>query len=112
MKLAKYLKPETVFVGKEFSSVHDSSMFLCEEVVKHLSIQLDEIKSQVEEREKQSSTAIGNCVAVPHARIDDLDSIYISAVVLEKPITYETPDDEDIKIVFMFYLPLTQLRII
>lgn len=46
------------------------------------------VKTQksVFEREKVSSTAIGNLVAVPHPIYNDTDKSFISVLILDKPV--------------------------
>ena len=44
-------------------------------------------------REKLGSTALGNGIAIPHSRMQNLDNIYVAILKLEEGIEYEANDD-------------------
>ena len=80
------MHPDEMFTGANFMariSVADKSdlfVQLCRQVatlpqVRNSAIDYDRILSAIREREAQSSTAIGNGVILPHARIDGLDGL-------------------------------------
>ena len=53
------------------------------------------------EREQQSSTGIGLGVAIPHARLDDLDEIFIAVGRSNSGIDFTTPDGMPVHLIFM-----------
>ena len=56
-------------------------------------------------REKLGSTAMGSGVAIPHARIADLDRIVGLFAVLEKPVEFEAPDTQGVDLLFVLLAP-------
>ena len=56
-------------------------------------------------REQLSSTAIGNGVAIPHARVAELDRVYIVYVRLAETIPYLTPDGVPVRDVLALLVP-------
>ena len=48
------------------------------------------------ERENLGSTAYGNGIAVPHARLDGIDKVYAIFVRLSKGIDFDAHDGEDV----------------
>jgi len=56
-------------------------------------------------REKLSSTAMGGGVAIPHARLEGLDSIVGLFARLEKPADFEAVDGQGVDLVFVLLAP-------
>ena len=57
------------------------------------------------EREKLGSTAMGNGVAIPHARLGELDRIVGIFARLEKPVDFEAADSQGVDLVFALLGP-------
>jgi len=56
-------------------------------------------------REKIGSTAIGHGVALPHARIAELDHAMASVITLEKGVDFEANDKQDVDLVVGLLVP-------
>jgi len=56
-------------------------------------------------REKIGSTAIGHGVALPHARIADLDYAMATVITLEKGVDFEASDKQDVDLVVGLLVP-------
>ena len=50
-------------------------------------------------------TGVGHGVALPHARLDDLEELCGVFVMLEKPVDFSAPDREPVDIVFSLFAP-------
>ena len=57
------------------------------------------------ERERLGSTGVGGGVAIPHARLPQLESICGIFARLETPIDFEAVDDQPVDLVFMLLAP-------
>lgn len=57
------------------------------------------------EREALGSTGLGSGVAVPHARIDGLDSVKAVFVRLDTPVAYGSVDDRPVDLLFALFAP-------
>lgn len=57
-------------------------------------------------RESIGTTGIGNSVAIPHAKTEAVSNIIIGIGISKEGIDYESLDDENVKIVFMFLTPI------
>ncbi len=57
------------------------------------------------ERENLGSTGIGKGVAIPHAKTDGVDKIIMTIGISKNPIYFDSIDDEDVRIFFMFLAP-------
>jgi PTS system nitrogen regulatory IIA component len=59
----------------------------------------------LEQREKIGSTAIGFGVAIPHARIMELDRIQVAYLRLKSPIPFDAPDGIAVSDIFVLLVP-------
>ena len=57
------------------------------------------------ERESLGPTGVGHGIALPHARLDDLDRIVGIFVRLEKPLDYDSVDRQPVDLVFALLAP-------
>ncbi len=66
----------------------------------------DAYKSAILEREKQGTTAIGEGIAVPHAKSDSVKKPGLSAITVPGGVDYNAPDGKASDILFMIAAPL------
>lgn len=57
------------------------------------------------EREKLGSTSLGHGVALPHARVDNLEEPIAVFIRLKQPIDYDSHDDESVDLIFGLFVP-------
>lgn len=57
------------------------------------------------EREALGPTGVGGGVALPHARLEELDRVVGAFVLLENPIEFEAIDKQPVDIVFSLFAP-------
>lgn len=57
------------------------------------------------ERESLGPTGVGHGVALPHARVPDLDEVKGLFILLEKPIDFEAVDRQPVDLVFVLFAP-------
>lgn len=106
-KIVDYLKVDTInlnLTSKDKKSV-------LKELFEGLS-NLEEIKDSKKcfedliEREKMGSTGIGKEVAVPHAKTSGVKELVMTVGISREGIAYESIDETDAKIFFMFLSPV------
>ena len=68
-------------------------------------INVNEIFTELYEREKLGSTSIGNGVALPHARIKGIKHPFVSIIILDNPIDFDNIDNLDVDIVVCLIVP-------
>ncbi len=59
----------------------------------------------IQERETLGPTGVGHGVAVPHARLDGIDSVLGVFFRLEKPLDYGSVDKAPVDLVFALFAP-------
>ena len=57
------------------------------------------------EREALGPTGVGGGVALPHARLEELDRVVVAFVLLENPVEFEAIDKQPVDIVFSLFAP-------
>lgn len=68
---------------------------------------LDAVKA----REKERSTALGNGVAFPHARIPELRRAVLCVALPQEPVDFDAPDGQPASVVVMILVPEDQPQI-
>ncbi len=66
----------------------------------------DSIARKILEREAEMSTGIGFGIAIPHARVDKTDRVYMIAARSVKGIDFSAIDEQPVHLVFMIISPL------
>jgi nitrogen PTS system EIIA component len=59
----------------------------------------------LQERESLGPTGVGNGIALPHARLDEIERIFGIFIRLEKPLDYESVDRQPVDLVFGLFAP-------
>lgn len=96
--LSNFIIPERVVKGALINS--RKRVF---EVLGHLldtpeEIGSDLIYQKLLARERLGSTAVGHGVALPHARVQGVSLTKMAIVLLNKPIEYDVPDNQEVDI--------------
>jgi len=68
-------------------------------------IDVNEIFTELYEREKLGSTSVGNGVALPHARIKGVNHPFVSIIILDNPIDFDNIDSLDVDIIICLIVP-------
>jgi PTS system nitrogen regulatory IIA component len=68
-------------------------------------IHVNEIFTELYEREKLGSTSVGNGVALPHARIRGVEHPFVSIIILDDPIDFDNIDNLDVDIIVCLIVP-------
>jgi PTS system nitrogen regulatory IIA component len=57
------------------------------------------------ERERLGTTGVGNGIAIPHGKLPELKKLYGLFARLEKPIDFDSVDDEPVDLIFLLLAP-------
>ena len=82
---------------------------LLQEIARHMErehgVPQDWVFQSLSRREKIGSTALGEGVAIPHARIKDLQRIQLAYIRLRQPIPFNAPDDKPVSDILVILVP-------
>ncbi len=65
----------------------------------------DDIFKKLYEREKLGSTSIGKGVAIPHARVKNIEYPFLSIIILDEPVEFDNIDSLDVDIIVSIIVP-------
>ena len=65
----------------------------------------NDIFKKLYEREKLGSTSIGKGVAIPHARIEDIEYPFLSIIILDEPVEFDNIDSLNVDIIVSIIVP-------
>lgn len=57
------------------------------------------------ERERLGTTGVGNGIAIPHGKLASLDKLYGLFARLEKPIDFQSIDEQPVDLIFLLLAP-------
>ena len=103
--IAKLLSTKDIRLDMEIAS-RDR---LLQEIARHMEHEYgmpqEWVFQSLSRREKIGSTALGEGVAIPHARIKDLQRIQLAYIRLRQPIPFDAPDDKPVSDILVILVP-------
>ncbi len=105
MNFSELLKPEAVKVISTASSKKRLFHDLADLGFQAYGIAPGHAVEALLERESLGPTGVGHGVALPHARVRDIDDVVGAFVLLEKPIDFNAVDRAPVDVVFALFAP-------
>ncbi|MGP3696571.1 PTS sugar transporter subunit IIA [Rhodobacter sp. NSM] len=105
MELSKLLMPEAVRVLSQVTSKKRLFQELGEVASQAYGLNASVAIDGLQERESLGPTGVGHGIALPHARLEDLDRIVGVFLRLEKPLDYDSVDRQPVDLVFALFAP-------
>ena len=105
MEFSNLLKPEAIRI---FSSVSSKKRLLHDIAgIEEACYQTDysQTVEALMERESLGPTGVGGGIALPHARLEQLDKVVGAFVLLENPVEFDAIDKQPVDIVFGLFAP-------
>ncbi len=105
MRLTDIIKPDRIILGLRAGDKAQALAEIAKRASAHLSVEASVILTALAAREKLGSTGFGRGFALPHVRIEGLQSLFGLLVRLAKPIEYEAIDGKPVDILFLLLIP-------
>ncbi|MDO8884339.1 MAG: PTS sugar transporter subunit IIA [Pseudotabrizicola sp.] len=105
MDLSKLLAPGAVRVVGQITSKKRLFQELGEMVAANYGLTAGIAVDGLQERESLGPTGVGHGIALPHARLQDLDRIVGVFIRLEKPLDYDSVDRQPVDLIFGLFAP-------
>ena len=105
MELSKLLNPQAVRVVSQMTSKKRLFQELGEVAAQAYRLNALVAIDGLQERESLGPTGVGHGIALPHARLQELDRIIGVFLRLEKPLDYDSVDRQPIDLVFALFAP-------
>jgi PTS system nitrogen regulatory IIA component len=104
--IADILSPQGVIVDlKTCSSKRQVLKELAEHAAQLIEIDSHQLLEALTERERLGTTGVGHGIAIPHARLDQIDKVVGLFARLDEPIDFEALDDQPADLIFMLLAP-------
>lgn len=106
MRISDLLKKTSVRTGSKLSTKEEAIELLIDlhEEAGHLNDR-EEYKKGILKREKAGTTAIGDGIAIPHAKSDVVKTVGLAAVTVPEGVDYQAPDGKLSRLIFMIAAP-------
>ncbi len=105
MKISEYLVDECVLCEVKAQDKWEFFREVAACLAKVLNSPASEIEKVLEERERLSSTAIGQEIAIPHSRLNGLDKIVIAVGIKREGLEFDALDHKPVKLIFVVLAP-------
>ena len=105
MDLVNILSADAVRVSNGVGSKKRLFQDIANLVASQYGIDADAALDALQEREALGATGVGRGVALPHARLDNLDSIVGCFLKLDKAIEFDAVDRQPVDLVFALFAP-------
>ena len=107
MDIKRFLSESDALVDVRASDKDRLLRELCARAGKALNLDVESISKDILKREELGSTGVGGGVAIPHARIPNLNRAYGILARLRRPIEFNAIDGKPVDVVFLLLLPPT-----
>jgi PTS system nitrogen regulatory IIA component len=105
MKISDLLSPTDVMIDIRAANKRLLLQELAAKAAAGLGLPVEGIASGLLKREELGSTGIGRGVAIPHARLPDLQRPFGLLARLKQPVEFDAIDGQPVDIVFVLLLP-------
>jgi len=108
MTFQSLLQPGRVLGNVEARSKKHALDILSELLSSAAELDQGEVFQSLISREKLGCTAIENGVAIPHGRLDGLDTPVGAFLKLSRPVDFDMPDREPVDLIFGLLVPMQE----
>jgi PTS system nitrogen regulatory IIA component len=105
MTISELLSPQKIFIDTDVTSKKKLLELIANIVADKVELPESVIYSNLLGRERLGSTGLGKGIAVPHARVPELDITMACFFRLTQAVNFEAPDNLPVDLVFTILLP-------
>jgi PTS system nitrogen regulatory IIA component len=106
IEISEILPPEGIILNlKSCSSKRQVLKELASRAAGSVPIEPQRLLDALIERERLGTTGIGHGIAIPHARLEELDHLIGLFARLDQPVDFEAVDDQPSDLIFLLLAP-------
>ena len=105
MELSELISSDSIVAALKAGSKKQALQELSQIAEKITGVSARDIFGTVLQRERLGSTGVGQGIAIPHGKLEDLDRLYAIFARLETPIGFDAMDDQPVDLIFMLLAP-------
>jgi PTS system nitrogen regulatory IIA component len=107
MEINDLIKPESVVANFHATSKKQAIQDLAKKAADITGLHERVISDVLMERERLGTTGVGNGIAIPHGKLPSLISLHGFFARLEKPIDFQSIDEQPVDLIFLLLAPET-----
>lgn len=105
MEISDLLTPDRVIAGLRATSKKQVLQELARHAAEMCGINERAIFDVLLERERLGTTGVGNGIAIPHGKLNQLNGLYGLFARVEKPVDFDAIDDDPVDLIFLLLAP-------
>ena len=105
MEIIEIITPESVVANLKVTSKKQALQELSKKIAELVGQDERKIFDILLEREKLGTTGVGNGIAIPHGKLDDLDKLQGVFARLERPVDFDAIDERPVDLIFLLVAP-------
>ena len=105
MDLSDLIEAKAILPALRANSKKQVLQLLAEKAAELTGLPEREVFDTILQRERLGSTGVGNGIAIPHGKLNNLPSIIGIFARLETPVDFEALDDQPVDLVFLLLAP-------
>ncbi len=105
MEISDILTPERVVAGLRATSKKQALQELARHASNVTGLNERAIFDVLLERERLGTTGVGNGIAIPHGKLNELDGLYGVFARVDKPVDFDSIDDNPVDLIFLLLAP-------
>jgi len=105
MEIADLLSPKSVIANLRATSKKQALQELAKRAAELTGLHERQVFDVLLERERLGTTGVGNGIAIPHGKLPTLDRLYGLFARLERPINFESIDEQPVDLIFLLLAP-------
>jgi PTS system nitrogen regulatory IIA component len=105
MQISEILKPEAIKIIGSSTSKKRLFQDIGELAESVLGYKAQDVVEALIERENLGPTGVGHGIALPHARLDDVEKVCGLFLRIEKPMEFDSVDRQPVDLVFVLLAP-------
>lgn len=105
--IADFLTPDRVVLDLTPQSKRQALKELAGRVAERTGLDPQRLCALLSERERLGTTGVGGGIAIPHAKLPELDHLVGLFARLDKPVDFDAVDDQPVDLIFLLLAPDT-----
>lgn len=105
MEIMDLISPDAVIASLRATSKKQALQELAGKAADLTGLEERRIFDVLLERERLGTTGVGNGIAIPHGKLPELTRLYGIFARLDKPIDFDSIDDEPVDLIFLLLAP-------
>ena len=105
MEIMDLISPDAVIASLRATSKKQALQELARKAADLTGLEERRVFEVLLERERLGTTGVGNGIAIPHGKLPELTRLYGIFARLDKPIDFDSIDDEPVDLIFLLLAP-------